>query len=356
MSIATTLAPLRIGNLEIGFPIVQAALSGYSDWAMRVIARRLGASYTLCEVMLDQFVNAASHTSKNRGRMRVTDDEHPVGGQLMGANPEEFGPAAVRLVEAGFDVIDINFGCPVKKVLGRCRGGFLLSQPETALEIVSRVREAVQPHIPVTVKMRRGLDDSAESRDRFFTIFDGAFARGVAAATVHGRTVEQRYVGPSSWQFLRDVKQHAGSRVVLGSGDLFTPQACLDMIATTGVDGVTVARGAIGNPWIFNQCRALAAGQPLPPPPRLHEQRRVIGEHYVLAEQIYGPEVCSRQMRKFGIKYSRLHPQSLEVRDAFIRVRKAGEWQTVLDRFYAEDLPGRDGMLEADETSECGIE
>ncbi len=235
-----SLPPLRIGNLEIGFPAVQAALSGYSDEAMRVIARRLGAPYTLCEVLLDQFVNTAGNSKKSSRRLHVADEEHPVGGQLMGANPADFAPAAQRLVQAGFDVIDINFGCPVKKVLGRCRGGFLLGQVETALEIVSRVREAVPSHIPVTVKMRRGLDDSAESREKFFTIFDGAFARGVTAITVHGRTVQQCYVGPSSWDFLREVKQHAGHRTVLGSGDLFTPQACLEMLRYTGVDGVTV--------------------------------------------------------------------------------------------------------------------
>jgi nifR3 family TIM-barrel protein len=345
--------PLRIGPVEIGFPVVQAALSGYSDCAMRVIARRLGAPYTLCEVMLDQFLVQAGHTKRNRGRMRVSDEEHPVGGQLMGANPEDFGPAALRLVEAGFDVIDINFGCPVKKVLGRCRGGYHLSQPEVALDIVGRVRAAVPPHIPVTVKMRRGVDDTPQSRDRFFTIFDGAFERGVAAITVHGRTVQQRYIGPSRWQFLRDVRQHAGNRTVLGSGDLFTPQACIAMIRETGVDGVTAARGAIGNPWIFQQARAIADGKPCPPPPSLFEQRDVIREHYRLAEEIYGADVCSRQMRKFGIKYSRLHPQSLAVRDAFVAVRRRAEWEAVLDRFYAEDLPGRHPGEDVDETETC---
>ena len=347
------LKPLRIGSVYIGFPVVQAALSGYSDWAMRVIARRLGAPYTLCEVLLDQFVNSAGKSKKNQRRLRVTDEEHPVGGQLMGANPVDFGPAAQRLVASGFDVIDINFGCPVKKVLGRCRGGFLLGQVETALEIVSRVREAVPPNVPVTVKMRRGLDDSEESRERFFAIFDGAFERGVAAITVHGRTVEQRYIGPSNWDFLREVKQHAGSRTVLGSGDLFTPQACLDMLRFTGVDGVTVARGAIGNPWIFSQARALADRLPLPEPPSLFEQRRIIQEHYRLAEEIYGPEVSGRQMRKFGIKYSKLHPDAVAVRDAFIAVRRPQELPQVLDRFYCEDLPGRHPEAVADETVDC---
>jgi len=347
------LPPLRLGPIELDFPVVQAALSGYSDWAMRVIARRLGASYTLCEVMLDRFVNEVTKGAKARRYMQVTDEEHPVGAQLMGANPEEFGPAARHLVEAGFDVVDINFGCPVRKVLGRCRGGYLLSQVETALEIVSRVREAVPPHIPVTVKMRRGLDDTTESRDKFYQIFDGAFERGVAAITVHGRTVQQKYVGPSRWDFLREVKQHAGSRVVLGSGDLFTPQACIEMLTQTGVDGVTAARGAIGNPWIFSQARALAAGLPLPAPPSVFEQKAVIYEHYRLSEELYGPVHCGRQMRKFGIKYSQLHPQAKSVRDAFVAVTRPGEWKTVLEAWYAEDLPGHHPVPDGIDLQDC---
>lgn len=335
----------------LDFPVVQAALSGYSDWAMRVIARRLGAPYTLCEVLLDKLILQGGR--KTRRFMKVTDEEHPVGGQLMGSDPVEFGEAAGELAQAGFDVIDINFGCPVKKVLGRCRGGFLLSQPETALEIVSRVRDAVPPQIPVTVKMRRGLDDTPHSRDNFYTIFDGAFARGVAAITVHGRTVQQRYVGPSRWEFLKEVKRHAGTRTVLGSGDLFTAADCLEMMKQTGVDGVTAARGAIGNPWIFREARALAAGRPLPAPPSLFEQRDAIREHYALAEQIYGPEQCCRQMRKFGIKYSTLHPQTQQVRDAFVAVGKPGQWQGVLDRWYGEDLPGVRPAQVADDADDC---
>jgi len=344
---------LRLGAIELDFPVVQAALSGYSDWAMRVIARRLGAPYTLCEVLLDKFVIEVTRGKKAQRFLRVTDEEHPVGAQLMGANPEDFGPATERLVAAGFDVIDINFGCPVKKVLGRCRGGFLLSQVETALEIVARVREAAPPQVPVTVKMRRGLDDSDLSRERFYRIFDGAFERGVAAITVHGRTVEQRYVGPSRWAFLTELKRHAGSRVVLGSGDLFTPQACLRMIRETGVDGVTAARGAIGNPWIFSQARALAAGLPLPEPPTILEQRAVIAEHFRLAEELYGPEAGGRHMRKFGIKYSRLHPEPLAVRDAFVRVTRPEEWRAVFDRFYAQDGPGRHPGEDVDESESC---
>jgi tRNA-dihydrouridine synthase len=139
----------------------------------------------------------------------------------MGAEPEQFAAGAVRLAQAGFDVIDINFGCPVKKVLGRCRGGYHLSQPNVALEIVRRTRDAVPAPIPVTVKMRRGLDDSSQSRDNFYEILDGAFAAGVAAVTVQGRTVKQRYIGPSRWEFLAEVKRHVGDKTIQGSGDRF---------------------------------------------------------------------------------------------------------------------------------------
>jgi tRNA-dihydrouridine synthase B len=335
----SSFSPLKLGPLRIDFPVIQAALSGYSDWPMRVIAKRLGAPYTICEVVLDQFVLNVTKGNKAKRLLRVTDEEHPCGAQLMGAMPEQFPAAALKLVELGFDAIDLNFACPVKKVLGRCRGGFLLSRPETALEIVARVRDALPQRVPVTVKMRRGIDDSSQSRDDFFAIFDGAYRVGAAAIIVHGRTVRQRYEGRSSRAFVREVKQQAGNKVVIGSGDLFTAGDCLAMFAETGVDGVSVARGAIGNPWIFRQIRALTEGSEIPPP-TLHEQREVIAEHYRLAEEIYGPRRCSAMMRKFGIKYSRLHPQAPLVRDAFISVKEPADWHAVLGKWYAEDAPG----------------
>ena len=131
-----------------------------------------------------------------------------------------------------------------------------------------------------------------------------------------------------------------GQHTILGSGDLFTARDCLDMIAQTGVDGVTVARGAIGNPWIFQQARALAGGQPLPAPPTVRQQGEVIGEHYRLAEEIYGPR-SGPLMRKLGIKYSALHPDSSQVRAAFVAVRHRADWQQVLDEWYQDDRPGQ---------------
>lgn len=338
-SLATT-KPLQIGNVHIGFPIVQAALSGYSDWPMRMLAREHGASYTLCEVMLDQFLVSMHDRAKHKRFLYNTIEEKPVAGQLMGAEPEQFSQGATKLAAAGFDVIDINFGCPVKKVLGRCRGGFHLGQPDVALEIIARTREAVPEHIPVTVKMRRGIDDSQESRDRFYEILEGGFALGLAAATVHARTVVQRYHGPSRWQFLRELKGQFPDRVILGSGDLFTAADCLRMIGETGVDGVTVARGAIGNPWIFEQARALHKGEALPAAPSLFQQRDVLDRHWELAEKVYGPKRTGALLRKFGIKYSACHPGGKEVRQAFVRIHNRQDWDAVLTEWYSQDLPG----------------
>jgi len=330
---------LSIGSLQLDGRFVQAALSGYSDLPMRRLARRYGAPYTLNEVVLDKIV--IQRGRKQRQILDVPADDHPVGGQLMGSNPEDFGEAAAGMAQAGYDVIDVNFGCPVKKVVGRCRGGFLLSQPGVALDILRRVYDAVGRSRPVTVKMRRGMDDSAESDKSFFTILDGAFEIGLAAVTVHGRTVRQRYVGPSDWTFLERVKRHVGERTVLGSGDLFSAECCVRMIRETGVDGVTIARGCIGNPWIFPECRALWDGGDLPPPPSLESQRDAIAWHWNEALRFYGERLAPRIMRKFGIKYTELHPASRRVRDAFIAVKTPAEFERVLDTWYdpAADWP-----------------
>jgi tRNA-dihydrouridine synthase B len=324
---------LKLGNVEVNMPVVQAALSGYSDLAMRRVARLHGAHYTLNEVVLDKLV--LTRGKKQRAVSRLAPDDHPVGGQLMGADPETFARAADALVEAGYDCVDINFGCPVRKVLGRCRGGYLLSQPQIALEIVRRVHEAVGGRRPVTIKMRRGMDDSGQSERHFFQILDGIFEIGADAVTVHPRTVLQRYVGPSHWPLLARVKKHVGDRVVIGSGDLFTAEDCVRMMAETGVDGVTAARGCIGNPWLFSEARALLEGRTLPDPPTVPDQGNTIRKHFEWAVEIYGEARAGSIMRKFGIKYSELHPQGLAVRDAFIRARNTDDWLAVLEEWYS---------------------
>ena len=298
-----------------------------------MVARRFGADLAMAEVVLDEHVLLLG---KRRTQiLKIGDDDHPLGGQLMGSRPEQFGEAADQLVEAGYDLIDINFGCPVKKVLGRCRGGFLLSEPLGALAIVKAVLGSVAGRRPVTIKMRRGFDDSEDSERNFFAILDGAFELGVAAVTVHGRTVKQRYVGPSNWDFLARVKRHVGSKTILGSGDLFTAAAVRKMMDETGVDGVTVARGAIGNPFIFRECRALLNGTALPPP-SVAEQREAIELHLAEIVKLCDAGYAAQVFRKFGISYSDLHPMNSEVRQAFIDATTTKALQGLLATWYGD--------------------
>ena len=331
---------LRIGPLTIDSPLAQAALSGYSDGPMRLLARRFGAKYALAEVLIDRFAVESQSANFIRRHLQIDDNDHPIGGQLMGSDPAQFQFAAQRLVQAGFDVIDINFGCPVKSAIGGCRGGYHLGQPEAALEIVSRVRDSVPAHVPVTVKMRRGIDETDESRERALKILQGVFDRGVAAVTLHGRTVEQKYVGPSRWSFLKEAKTRFPQLTILGSGDLFTADDCVRMLAETGVDGVSIARGAIGNPWIFACSQALLSGAPHPAPPCLVEQGDVIHEHVRLAQDTYGDAACVPRLRKHLVKYARLHPDHAEVRNALAMVSNVAEIEGLLKKYYTDDRAG----------------
>jgi nifR3 family TIM-barrel protein len=304
---------------------------------MRKIARKFGAEFVLCEVMLDQFVIAVSKR-KSRFYFAGTDD-HPIGAQLMGCEPEQFVRAAQRLVGEGFDLIDLNFACPVKKVLGRCRGGYLMSDPKTALHIIAAVRQNIPDTIPLTVKLRKGFDDSPESKKMFFEILDGAIDRGICGITVHGRTVRQRYEEESDWNFIREVTQYLAAKnrseiAVIGSGDLFTAETCLQRLRESGVNGLALARGVIGNPWLFREVAALLQQKPMPEPPSMLEQGEVLAEHFRLSAELYGERRAATTMRAFGVKYSLLHPATGLVRQDFVQVKSAADWNHVLKKWY----------------------
>ena len=319
---------------------MQAGLAGYSDMAMRVVARRRGCPYAVTEALLDQVLLRGGR-GLEKGAI-LCDEDHPVAGQLMGSEPEELARASKLLAEMGFDIIDLNFACPVKKVMGRCRGGYLLSDPETAILIMRRVREALGDH-PLSIKLRRGLNDSAHAEDRPDQVFQEACALDFAAIAVHGRTVEQKYTGTANWSFLASLRSRTPARwtgALFGSGDVFCAPDALRMYQQTHLDGIWIARGAIGNPWIFSEFAALLRGEDLPLPPTIHAQREALLEHFGLAVEIYGESLASRQMRKIAIKYSKLHPQGPEVWREFIAVKNQAEWDAVLARHYVADGPG----------------
>jgi nifR3 family TIM-barrel protein len=340
-------AMARIGNLTLDAPFFQAGLAGYSDAAMRLIARRHGAPYAITEAMLDMFL---INGGKGLAAAELDDEDHPIAGQLMGSHPHEIAEGARALVKLGYDVIDVNLACPVKKIRKKARGGHLMQEPEDAAAILDAVRQAVDPAIPCTVKLRRGTDDSPEAERRFHRIFEAVIRCGYAAATVHGRTVEQKYLGPSRWAFLADLTtRYAGCGVSLfGSGDIWCAADIFRMIRETGVEAVSVARGCIGNPWVFTQARATLAGDGAGAsrPPTIAQQRAVLLEHFDLSVRLHGERSASMMMRKFGIKFSRHHPQGPDVAKAFIAVKSVAEWRAVLDAYYAGEGEGVVGRAE----------
>jgi tRNA-dihydrouridine synthase len=244
-----------------------------------------------------------------------------------------------------FAAIDVNLACPVKKVDRRARGGHWLAEPEGAIAILEAVREAVPAEISCTVKLRRAYDDTPEMAANLDRILDAAFRIGYAWATVHARTVEQKYIGPSRWDLLRAIVARHPGRLIFGSGDVWEVGEIFRMLAYTGVAAVAVARGCIGNPWIFRQARALLAGA-AEGRPSLAEQRGVLEEHFRLALAVNAAGTTSvsqrrraevytgKAMRKFGIRFAAHHSDSEALRRRFIAVTSLDEWRGVLDEFY----------------------
>lgn len=405
----------RIAQAVPGFdaPFFQAGLAGYSDAAMRIIARRHGCPFCVTEALLDRTLLAGGRGFAKADLGEIADnvpggaEDHPLAGQIMGSDPREMAAAAIKMIEQGarsdrayrelayqdgkfpdpsqhlrlpggfqvgpggevsrdrassahfdaaprsasFEVIDVNLACPVKKIKSKARGGHWLAEPEGAIRILEAVREAVPASIPCTVKLRRAFDDTPEMAENFERIFNAAYDMGYLWATVHARTVEQRYVGPSRWPFFRDLRARHPDRIFLGSGDVWRAEDIFLMMKYGGVSGVSVARGCIGNPWIFSQARAMMRGEPSRPP-SIAEQRGVLDEHFRLLVAVNGsmkpgsPKVsvdgkptwsekhAARLMRKFGVRFSAHHPKAETVRLQMIAVKDMSDWREVLERHY----------------------
>jgi tRNA-dihydrouridine synthase len=404
----------RIAAAVPGFdaPYFQAGLAGYSDAAMRIVARRHGCPFCVTEALLDRTLLAGGRGFAKAdlgdidGNVPGGEEDHPLAGQIMGSDPREMAAAAIKMVEQGrrtereyrklayidgatpptthlrlpggeqlgrqgdepqwfrdasgnpgpnpstprhldtstplssrtFATIDVNLACPVKKIDKKARGGHWLSEPQGAVMLLEAVRRAVPPEIPCTVKLRRSYDETPEMAAAAERILAAAFDAGYLWATVHARTVEQKYIGPSRWDLLRRIVERHPGRLIFGSGDVWDAADIFRMIAYTGVCGVSVARGCIGNPWIFRQARDLMAGRP-PRPPTIAEQRAVLEEHFRLALSVnHGMRKAEahtgRTMRKFGIRFAAHHPRAEDVRRRFIAVTSLDDWRAVLDEFY----------------------
>ena len=194
---------LKLGSLTLDVPFFQASLSGYSDYAMRSLARRFGCPFTLADMMLAK--SAANPKVLRKTCFLPRPDEHPVGAQLLGANPATMAKAAKGLVAAGYDAIDLNFACPAPKVLRRGRGGAMLNEPDIVIDCLKAVRDAVA--CPVLMKLRIGVDHKPKSLQNFWDIVTRSIENGVDALIIHGRTVAERFRGKADWDFLASVKK-----------------------------------------------------------------------------------------------------------------------------------------------------
>jgi tRNA-dihydrouridine synthase B len=321
---------LKIGNIILDVPFFQASLSGYSDYAMRAIARDFGAPMTFAGAMLAKSV---IHPKVfNNPSFKPGDDEHPIGAQLLGEDPEIMARAAKVVWKAGFDLIDLNFACPAPKVIRRKRGGFLLNEPDKVIEIYNAVKESVD--CPVTMKLRTSFEN--QSHDNFWDISSRATAGKVDALIVHPRAVCQRFAGSADWQFLSEVKKQFPHTTIIGSGDLFSADTIKNNIKNTGVDGAVIARGAIGNPWIFNQLRASFDTETIFVPPTVQQQGEVILKHFNLVYRLYEPKKAIMHFRKFIVAYCKLHPLRKKAQKALFSAKTAEEFLAVVKQWYGQ--------------------
>ncbi len=320
---------MRIGPLELDGNLFLAPMAGYTSWPMRLICRKTGAALVFTEMV------SAGSLVQGRGRSRSrTQDllesrpaERPLGVQIFGADPEIMAEAAAMVEDHGADLVDINMGCPVKKVVRTGAGAALLKDPKRARALVRRVRAAVK--VPLTIKIRAGWDpDHVNSRWMARMAED----EGVDAVTVHGRLAGQTYGEPADWGFIARAVS-AVSIPVIGNGDVKSAGDAARMISLTGCAAVMIGRAARGNPWIFRKDAKESRGSA---EPSLKEMRDVVSVHYQNLVEHAGEHLATLQMRKHLAKYCKGLPGATEFRAGVNRAQSQEQMQYLIDRYFAE--------------------
>ncbi len=297
---------LRIGDLVLENNVILAPMAGVTDLPFRLLCRKMGAGLVCMEMVS---AKAIFYNNKNtEGLLEIHPEEMPASLQLFGSDPEILAQMAARIQERPFSVLDFNMGCPVPKVVNNGEGCALMKQPRLAEKILTGLVRAVKK--PVTVKLRKGFDDSSCNVAELARI---AEACGVAAVAVHGRTREQYYSGRADWDIIRQVKE-AVKIPVIGNGDVNSPEDAKAMLEQTGCDGVMIGRAAQGNPWIFRDTVHFLETGSLPSPPSVEEKKRMVLEHAALQLQYKGEYTAVREMRKHLAWYTAGMPHSARFR------------------------------------------
>ncbi len=316
------LQPLTIGSCRVDMPVLLAPMAGVSDLAFRLLCREMGAGLVCTEMVSVKAIFYGNRGTKEL--MESRPEERPLALQLFGSDPELMGEIAAQVEDGPWDILDVNMGCPVPKVVKNGDGSALLKEPGKIEKIVSAMTKAVKK--PVTVKIRKGFELEDECAVEAAL---AAQAGGAAAVTVHGRTREQYYSGRADWQAIRRVRE-AVRIPVIGNGDVASGADAVRMLEETGAAGIAVGRAAKGNPWIFREIRAALLGEEIPPRPDAEEIGRMILRHLQL-ELMYKPElVAVREMRKHVAWYTAGLPGSSALRRRVNEIGTAAELEEMV--------------------------
>lgn len=327
--------PIRIGSLVVDPPILQAPMAGFTNYAYRQIVRAFGGVGLQATEMVNArgFVwldeNEAEHPDRLWG---VRDEPRPLAVQIWDNDPEIMAKVGRRLVEEyQVSVVDINFGCPVKQVTQRAHSGsYLLNHPQRMHSIISQLVKACHP-TPVTAKIRLGCTRKCANPGEVARVVEEA---GAAALTVHGRFAEDYFKGSANWHQIAAIKDHLKGIPLIGNGDIDSPEKVLYAFKHYRVDGVMIARAALGRPWLFAQAAAALRGHPIPADPSLEEQRQCMLRHYELVISRFGAVKGTLLMRKYACCYAQGIPGARNFRSNVAHVENQERFLEVVERDF----------------------